>query len=316
MSQKCSSLFYCELCDYKCSKQSVFNKHLSTAKHQKITNGNNNVPLTCKQCFQTFKHRSGLSRHSKKCGMVAPKQVESNTKTENIDISKSDILMILQQNQDLLTSNQEFKQLMIDQSKQIQEQQAENQELQKQLIDAVKVSGPHIENQTNINNNNQKFNLNFFLNEQCKDAINMSDFIENMELDIEDLTETGRLGYVGGISRILINKLQELDIYKRPLHCTDMKRETLYIKENDEWEKQANPKDKMGCIINKVANKNCRKLPEWTEKHPDYQVFDSLDNMEYMRLTQIVLGGLGEQECNQFKDKIIRGVIKEVMVNK
>ena len=125
---------------------------------------------------------------------------------------------------------------MIDQSKQIQEQQDENQQLQKQLIEAVKVSGSHIENQTI--NNNQKFNLNFFLNEQCKDAINMSDFIENMELDIEDLTETGRLGYVGGISRILINKLQELDIYKRPLHCTDMKRETLYIKENDEWSKE------------------------------------------------------------------------------
>ena len=96
----------------------------------------------------------------------------------------------------------------------------------------------------------------------------MSDFIENMELDIEDLTETGRLGYVGGISRILINKLQELDIYKRPLHCTDMKRETLYIKDNDEWEKQTNSKDKMGNIINKVANKNCRNLNKWTDNHP------------------------------------------------
>jgi hypothetical protein len=315
MSLKCSSLFYCELCDYKCSKQSVFNKHLSTAKHQKITNGNKNVPLTCKQCFQTFKYRSGLSRHTKTCCIVAPKQVESNTKTENIDISKSDILMILQQNQELLTSNQEFKQLMIDQSKQIQETQSENQQLQKQLIDAVKISGSHIENQTNINNN-QKFNLNFFLNEQCKDAINMSEFIQNMELDIEDLTETGRLGYVGGISRILVNKLQELDIYKRPLHCTDMKRETLYIKENDEWSKDDNSKKRMTSLIGKVANKNCRNLNKWTDNHPEYQVFDSPDNMEYMRLTQTVLGGLGEQECKQFKDRIIRGVIKEVMVNK
>ena len=111
----------------------------------------------------------------------------------------------------------------------------QNHELQKQLIEATKAGGQHIENQTNINNNNQKFNLNFFLNEQCKDAINMSDFLENMELNLEDLTETGRLGYVGGISRILVNKLQELDVYKRPMHCTDMKRETLYIQENDEW---------------------------------------------------------------------------------
>ena len=312
MSQKCSGQFYCEPCEYKCSKQSVFNKHLSTAKHQKITNGNNNVPkndlLTCKHCFQTFKYRSGLSRHSKKCNENTLKQLEPIKNADDIDISKRDIIEILKQ-------NQEFKQLMLDQSRQIQEQQEENQALQKQLIEAVKVSGSHIENQT-INNNNQKFNLQFFLNEQCKDAINMSDFIENMELDIEDLTETGRLGYVGGISRILVNKLQEMDIYKRPLHCTDMKRETLYIKDNDEWEKQANSKDKMGSIINKVANKNCQNLPEWTKDHPEYQIFDSPENMEYMNMTQAVLGGFGEQECKQFKDKIIRGVIKEVMVNK
>jgi hypothetical protein len=242
------------------------------------------------------------------------KQFKDNTKTENLDISKSDILTILQQNQNLLTSNQEFKQLMIEQSKQIQEQQQENQELQKQLIEAVKV-GQHIENQTNINNN-QKFNLNFFLNEQCKDAINMSEFIENMELDLKDLTETGRLGYVGGISRILVNKLQELDIYKRPLHCTDMKRETLYIKDNNEWEKQANSKEKMSKIIGQVANKNCRNLQKWTKEHPGYEVFDSPENLEYMNMTQAVLGGFSDQETKQFKDKIIRSVIKEVVVNK
>ena len=250
----------------------------------------------------------------KKCMSDSSKQFKDNTKTENLDISKSDILTILQQNQDLLTSNQEFKQLMIEQSKQIQEQQQENQELQKQLIEAVKV-GQHIENQTNINNN-QKFNLNFFLNEQCKDAINMSEFIENMELDLKDLTETGRLGYVGGISRILVNKLQELDIYKRPLHCTDVKRETLYIKDNNEWEKQANSKEKMSKIIGQVANKNCRNLQKWTKEHPGYEVFDSPENLEYMNMTQAVLGGFSDQETKQFKDKIIRSVIKEVVVNK
>jgi len=310
MSQKCSDKFYCELCDYKCSKQSVFNKHLTTRKH--INNNDNNAKMfqkcptiyECEFCPKVFKDRAGLWRHNKKCNEDTQKPLEPPERN-------TDSEMILE----LLKQNQEFKQLMIDQSKQIQEQQQKNEELQKQLIETVKVSGSHIENQT-INNNNQKFNLNFFLNEQCKDAINMSDFIENMELDIEDLTETGRLGYVGGISRILVNKLQEMDIYKRPLHCTDMKRETLYIKDNDEWEKQANSKDKMGSIINKVANKNCQNLPEWTKDHPEYQIFDSPENMEYMNMTQAVLGGFGEQECKQFKDKIIRGVIKEVMVNK
>ena len=310
MSQKCSSLFYCELCDYKCSKQSVFNKHLTTRKH--INNNDNNAKMSqkcptlyeCEFCPKVFKDRAGLWRHNKKCNEDTQKPLEPPERN-------TDSAMIIE----LLKQNQEFKQLMIDQSNQIQQQQAENQELQKQLIEAVKVGGSHIENQTNIHNN-QKFNLQFFLNEQCKDAINMSDFIENMELDLEDLTETGRLGYVGGISRILINKLQELDIYKRPLHCTDMKRETLYIKDNDEWEKQANSKEKMSKIIGQVANKNCRNIPKWTEEHPEYQVFDSPENMEYMNMTQAVLGGFGEEENKQFKDKIIRGVIKEVLVNK
>ena len=312
MSQKCSNKFYCELCDYKCSKQSVFNKHLTTRKH--INNNDNNAKMSqkcptlyeCEFCSKVFKDRAGLWRHNKKCNEDTQKLLEPPERN-------TDSAMIIE----LLKQNQEFKQLMIDQSNQIQQQQAENQELQKQLIEAVKTGGQHIENQniTN-NNNNQKFNLNFFLNEQCKDAINMSEFIENMELNLEDLTETCRLGYVGGISRILINKLQELDIYKRPLHCTDMKRETLYIKENDEWSKENNSKDKMSSLIGKVANKNCRNIPKWTEEHPGYQVFDSPDNMEYMNMTQAVLGGFGEEENKQFKDKIIRGVIKEVMVNK
>lgn len=321
--KKSPLIFECKKCNYNTSSKKDYNKHLLTRKHNLEINGNKwkSKNPTCENCEKTFKTASGLWKHQQKCDKSNIPDISTKTYTKSVEIpeieseiSKLDILTILKQNQELLTSNQEFKQLMIDQSKQIQEQQDENQQLQKQLIEAVKVSGSHIENQTI--NNNQKFNLNFFLNEQCKDAINMSDFIENMELDIEDLTETGRLGYVGGISRILINKLQELDIYKRPLHCTDMKRETLYIKENDEWSKENNSKDKMTSLISKVANKNCRNISKWTDKHPEYQVFDSFDNMEYIRLTQAVLGGLGEQECKQFKDKIIRGVIKEVMVNK
>jgi hypothetical protein len=114
----------------------------------------------------------------------------------------------------------------------------------------------------------------------------------------------------------LINKLQELDIYKRPLHCTDMKRETLYIKENDEWLKENNSKQKINELVSKVANKNCKNIRQWTDEHPEYQIFDSPENMEYVRLTQAMLGGLGYQECKQFKDKIVKNVIKEVMVNK
>ena len=144
----------------------------------------------------------------------------------------------------------------------------------------------------------------------------MSEFIESMQLDMEDLTETGRLGYVGGISRILVNKLQELDIYKRPLHCTDVKRETLYIRNNDEWSKENNTKDALKGLVDKVSNKNCKNIKKWTDEHPEYQVFDSPENMDYVQLTQAILGGMGELETRQFKDKIIRSVIKEVMINK
>jgi hypothetical protein len=198
---------------------------------------------------------------------------------------------------ELIKQNQEFKELIVEQNK--------------QLVELAQKPTT-----TNTINNNQKFNLNFFLNEQCKDAINMSEFIENMTLDLEDLTETGRLGYVGGISRILVNKLQELDIYKRPLHCTDMKRETLYIRENNEWSKEDNSKQKMTELVNRVANKNCKNIHQWADEHPGYEVFDSPENMEYVRLTQTVLGGFGEQESKQFQDKIIKNVIKDVMVSK
>ena len=316
--------FHCEKCNFTCIKNSDWCRHLSTAKHKKITYGNDftpKKPLTyiCEHCDKEFKYASGLSRHTKKC---IPKQ-EPIEETPIEPSQTPSIVPDMSVFIDLLKQNQEFKEFMVEQSKQIQEMQVnmqetqqENQELQKQLIEAVKV-GQHIENQTNINNNNnQKFNLNFFLNEQCKDAINMSDFLENMELNLEDLTETGRLGYVGGISRILVNKLQELDVYKRPMHCTDMKRETLYIKENDEWEKQVNSKEKIKTIINKVANENRKNLPQWRDEHPESQVFDTPENVEYMNLCNVSLGGFGEDENRQYRDKILRSVVKEIMVGK
>jgi hypothetical protein len=303
-SPKIAYKFCCEKCDYKCSKQSEYNKHLTTAKHKKLTNLTEKSPkisddFTCTICKKQYKSRMGLWQHKKKCSQSEISIQENREPPQTIHDTHVFI--------DLLHQNQEFKQLMIEQSNHIQD-------LQEKLVEAVKTGGQHIENQTI--NNNQKFNLNFFLNEQCKDAINMSDFIENMELDLEDLTETGRLGYVGGISRILINKLQELDVYKRPLHCTDMKRETLYIKDNNEWEKQTNSKEKIGQIIGKVANKNCKNLPKWTEEHPGYEVFDSPENMEYINMTQAVLGGFCEEETRHFKDKIVRNVVKEILVGK
>ena len=308
---KISYKFFCDTCDYKCCKQSEYNKHVSTAKHKNLTNPNKKSPknLHC-VCGKVYKHRSTLSAHKRVCTQYIAMEdgIEPNQQntTKNSQIAeKNDVI-------ELIIQNQEFKELMIEQSQHIQEIQQKNQDLQEKLLEAVK-EGKTINNNTI---NNQKFNLNFFLNEQCKDAINMSEFLENMTLDLEDLTETGRLGYVDGISRILVNKLQELDIFERPLHCTDVKRETLYIRENDEWSKEDSSKDRIGELVNKVANKNCKNIHQWTNNHPGYEVFDSPENMEYVKLTQAVLGGLGDQECTQFKNKITKNVIKEVMVSK
>ena len=290
--------FECKKCAFISSNKKDYTRHLSTAKHINRTELNTFTPknpkniFCCELCDKIFSARNSLWYHKKKCNSVNnPEKIVD----KHIDDNTNNVAHTMME---LIKQNQEFKELIVEQNKQLTEL----------------AQKPTTTN--NTINNNQKFNLQVFLNEQCKDAINMSEFLENMTLDIEDLTETGRLGYVGGITRILINKLQELDIYKRPLHCTDMKRETLYIKENDEWLKENNSKQKINELVSKVANKNCKNIRQWTDEHPEYQIFDSPENMEYVRLTQAMLGGLGYQECKQFKDKIVKNVIKEVMVNK
>ena len=327
---KNAEIYSCKSCDFVCSKKSNYNKHLLTAKHKSATNPQpknaEKCRFVCAACNKEYKDRTGLWRHSKKCIMSVTEIDSCENPPFDVDIETNDdiilpppphpptstnnsniLLELVKQNQELMISNQEFKELMV-------EQQKENQELHKQLVESVKHGGQTITN--NTINNNQKFNLNFFLNEQCKDAMNMSDFLENMTLDIEDLTETGRLGYVNGISRILVNKLREMDTYKRPLHCTDLKRETLYIRENDEWSKEDNSKQKIKELVDRVANKNCKTMQQWTEIHPNYTEMDTPDNQEFMKLSDAILGGFGEQESKQFCDKIIRSVIKEVTVNK
>ena len=319
---KNAEIYRCVKCKFICSKKSNYDKHLTTAKHKSATEPQpknaEKCRFICGACSKTYKDRTGLWRHSKKCNVQNPDEVLYETSQVDMDVdldnevdsptnSSNILLELVKQNQELMTSNQEFKELMVEQHK-------DNQELQKQLVESVKHSHQTITN--NTINNNQKFNLNVFLNEQCKDAMNMSDFLENMTLDIEDLTETGRLGYVNGISRILVNKLREIDTYKRPMHCTDLKRETVYIRENDEWSKEDNSKQTIKDLVDRVANKNCKTMRQWTEIHPNYTEMDTPDNQEFMKLSDAILGGFGEQESKLFRDKIIRSVIKDVIVNK
>ena len=308
---KNAEFFECKICNFKCSKKSNYHKHLLTAKHKKFTeftekftekNAEMNCKYVCDICDKHYTSRMGLWKHKQKCSAdhftdIPLPEIDDFEHTQQNENTSSTVATMME----LIKQNQEFKELIVEQNK--------------QLIELAQKPTMMTNNNQTIHNN-QKFNLNVFLNEQCKDAINMSEFLENMTLDIEDLEETGRLGYVGGISRIFVNKLRELDTYKRPLHCTDMKRETLYIRENDEWSKETNSKEKLQYFVNKVANKNCKTMRQWTEEHPDYTIMDSPENQEFVKLTDAILGGLGDQECKQFRDKIVRNVIKEVMINK
>ena len=168
---------------------------------------------------------------------------------------------------------------------------------------------------TNCNNNsNNKFNLNFFLNEQCKNAMNIADFVNNMVLTVEDLKNTGDLGYIDGITKIFTDKLKEIDTYDRPMHCTDLKRETLYIKENNEWDKDGD-KEKMKKAIECVANKNLNNLGNWKEENPGHEVMDSKEDKEFVQIMTNSLGGMGsDREKN--KQRIMKNVLKEVIVDK
>ena len=323
-SPKISYNFVCEKCNYKCSKQSEYNKHLNTAKHKKITNDNGFAQkkqlYTCQHCNKEFKYASGLSRHHKKC------MGESNNETQSQeipDVSKMItpelVMTLLTQNQELMMSNTEFKQLiveqqqtMVEQQNKIIEQQADNQKIQTQLLEVVK-EGKTINNTTT--NSNNKFNLNFFLNEQCKDAMNIADFVNNMVLTVEDLKKTGELGYIDGITKIFTDKLREMDTYNRPMHCTDLKRETLYIKNSDEWAKDTEDKDKIKRAIECIANKNLNNLDTWKEENPGHEVMDSKQDKELVQIMTNSLGGMGSQR-EKNKQKIIKNVLKEVIVDR
>jgi len=258
----------------------------------------------CDMCGRSFKARNTLWYHKKKCTGIEPQYEEVMEPSEAINTN-----MVMT----LLSQNQEFKELMLEQSKQLLEQQEENKILQSKLLEAVK-EGKTINNTTNNTTNNNKFNLNFFLNEQCKDAMNISEFIDNMVLSVDDLKNTGRLGYIDGITKIFTDKLKELDTHNRPMHCTDLKRETLYIKNNNEWDKDSD-KNKMKTAIECVANKNLNNLNHWKEENPNHIVMDSHEDKEFVEIMTNSLGGMGtDREKN--KQKIIKNVMKEVVVDK
>ena len=290
---KNAEFFHCEYCDFKCSKQSNYSTHLLTAKHLKrynmIQNDTKKMPKNATSqymcdCGRIFSYHSGLWRHKKKC----------KENKENEELEK----LVSEHNG---PTDKELMMMLI----------KDNSEMKKMMMEVIK-NGTHNTN----NSHNKTFNLQFFLNEQCKDAINITDFVNSIQLQLEDLEETGRLGYVDGISRVVIKNLDDMNTHKRPIHCSDSKREILYIKDNDQWIKENDNKDTMIKMIKQVANKNMKKIPEWVKAHPDCLDSDSKQNDKYLRIVSNSMSGSTEEEQKNNINKIISKVAKEVVINK
>ena len=312
MSQQSYS---CVTCDYTSCSKKDYNKHLLTRKHIRLTSTAEKTPqhqtYTC-QCGKIYKHRQSLHNHVVKCthGASVDAYKESNA---IIDIHNSPAAIV-----ELLRQNQEFKQLMIDQNRQMQETQvqlqqsyAQNNELQHQMVEMFK-EGKTINNNNNTSN---KFNLNFFLNDTCKDAISITDFLRNLNVHIDELEYIGNHGYVNGMTKMIMARLKDMDITKRPIHCTDIKRETMYIKDDAGWSKDTDELSKLRKILSRISMNNYRTVPVWRTAHPDCEVMESRNYEFCYKMMRAILGDV-EDEQIKLDNKIIKTMAKELFVNK
>jgi hypothetical protein len=237
-------------------------------------------------CGRSYKYSSGLCRHknANNCSISKEDCTPNNANNENKLVEY------------LMKENTELKHMIIDVCKNINSTQNNN-------------------SFNNTNSHNKTFNLQFFLNETCKDAMNIMDFVESVKLKLTDLEKLGEIGYVDGISNIIVENLNALDETKRPVHCTDTKREVLYIKDDNKWEKEDEDNNKMRKVIKKIAYKNQRLLPEFKKEHPDYNKYHSKYSDQYNKLVVESMGGSGNNDIEK-EDKIIKKISKEVAINK
>ena len=302
--------FECEKCNYNTNNRYDFKKHCQTIKHnQEETIDDFSIDMEksqskkylCKKCNKCYKDNSGLWKHKKTCKKTNDKiednELVTNTNIQNLSnqITPELILTVLEQNKELTN-------LVVEQNKTIMKL-------------AKNGKGNNINCNNNINSNNKTFNLQLFLNETCKDAMNITDFVDSLKLQLSDLENVGKLGFVDGISSIIVKNLQALDVHKRPVHCADKKREVLYIKDEDKWEKEDEEKNKMRKVIKNVAYKNERLLQKYKEVHPGCNFSESKYSDQYSKLVIEAMGGVGNNNSEK-EDKIIQKIAKEVVIDK
>jgi hypothetical protein len=288
--QKSSMIFNCEICDFYTSRKSQLERHKLTEKHKILTNTSikeSYPPQNVCNCGKIYKHRQSLYNHKKICN------TNNLQKSNEVELSDKQLIMML------IKDNSEFKNMMFEQNK--------------SMMEIIK-NGTH--NTIISNNNNKTFNLQVFLNETCKDAINLSDFVNQIKVSVNDLEETGKLGYAEGISKVFIKNLNDIDYNMRPIHCSDSKRETLYIKDNNEWLKDDEKKSNLTKAIKQVANKNIIQISEWQKLHPEYNNPDSKQNDKYMKIILNSMSGSTKDEAEKNYEKIAKNIVKEVLIEK
>jgi ribosomal protein L37AE/L43A len=296
--------FSCEICNYNTNKKRDLNKHKINSNHnQNVNDIIENKINNCDKCNKSFTTSSGLWKHRKKCEFI--KTIDNDNTNTNINISVDLI-------KEVIKESKELQNVLIEQNKELQNKLLEqNKEHKEQIIEMASKQTTHINTQ-----NNQQFNLQFFLNETCKDAMNLVDFVNSLKLTPEDFETTGRLGFVDGISRIFIKELKKLNTEKLPIHCTDLKRETVYIKNNNIWEKENDEKHRLKWTIDRIADLNLNQHHEWQAKYPQCRENNTPENHKFVELTSVALGGRGKEQEDKFREKIMRNVIKEVVLDK
>ena len=288
-TQKNSKYFECNFCNFKCCNKNDYSRHILTRKHKILSNtiekdAKNSTIFKC-DCGKEYKHHSSLWNHKKKCSEKEETNIIQNENT----ITPELVIEIIKQNQEL---------------------QKQNNELQKQMLEVIK-------NGTNntVNSHNKSFNLNFFLNETCKNAMNIMDFVDSIKIQLSDVESIGELGYVNGMSKLIIKHLNALEENMRPVHCSDPKRESLYVKDANVWEKEDPENKKIKKAIKYISHKNIIALPEWRAKYPDCIYSDSLKSDQYNHIVVEAMGGPGDNDTEK-ADKIVKKIAKVVTIDK
>ena len=306
LSPKIPKKFSCDCCDYYTSNKKDYEKHLMTPKHQKVLDGSNmemeevnKIPMYTCECSKTFKTHGGLWKHNKKgCSVNNNTLVNNHTqpdvKNSNNNASDKDELINY-----LIKENQEFKNMILEIVKK----------------DSYNTINNNISNSNN-NNNNKTFNLQFFLNETCKDAMNMKDFIKSLEMSLPELEKMGELGFAEGMSRLFVDRLNQLEVTKRPIHCSDVKREIIHIKDDNKWERDNANLDRLRKIIKQLTLKNILKVDDWKKANQGCTEYNSRKNDQYLRINMEAIGPVDEADEKRDFGKIIRRVAENTAIDK